>query len=198
MLGSITPLGERGRGSRWWLTVSAYLIGSVAGGAAMGGALGAVGATLGAGARSTGARLAVLALALIAGLALDLGLGGLRLPTVHRQVEEEWRGRYRGWVWGLAFGFQLAIGVVTIVTTSTVYVTWLAAGLAGSAAGGALIGVTFGLARALPILTVSRVRRPAQLVGLDATLRRLAAPARRATYAAGGALAAVAALGAVR
>jgi hypothetical protein len=195
MLGSITPLGERGRGSRWWLTVSAYFVGSIAGGAAMGGLLGGLGSPIGA---PVATRLLVLGAVAILGLAFDLHLGGLQLPTVHRQVEEEWRTRYRGWVWGLAFGFQLAIGLVTVVTTSTVYVTWLAALLSGSARAGVAIGVTFGVARAVPILTVARVRRPSQLLGVDAVLRRLAAPARGLSLAAGGAVAAIAVAGAVR
>jgi len=193
MLGSITPLGERGRGSSWWVTVSAYLVGSIAGGAIAGGLMATLGVALGAGGWSTGARLAAIAIALIVGMALDLGLGGLRLPTIRRQVDEEWRGSYRGWVWGLAFGFQLALGVATIVTTSMVYVTWLAAGLGGSVAGGVAIGTAFGLSRAVPVFAVVGVRTPGQLLGVDTTLRRLAGPARSATYAAAGALAGVAA-----
>jgi len=46
MLGSITPLGERGRGSRWGVTVSAYLMGSAVGGAALGAMLGWIGSPL--------------------------------------------------------------------------------------------------------------------------------------------------------
>jgi len=46
MLASIHPLGERARRSRWGVTVTAYLLGSVAGGAGAGAALGAVGAIL--------------------------------------------------------------------------------------------------------------------------------------------------------
>jgi hypothetical protein len=178
--------------------VSAYLVGSLAAGILVGSTLGGLGATLGVASLSIEVRLVVVAGALLVGLAFDMRIAGLRLPTIHRQVEEEWRGRYRGWVWGLAFGFQLALGVVTIVTTSTVYVTWLAAGLGGAAVGGAAIGAVFGLARALPIFTVARVRTPGQLLRVDGTLRRLAAPAQRATYVAGGALAAIAAVGASR
>ena len=33
MLSSIHPLGEAGRGQRWWLTVAAHVAGSVLGGA---------------------------------------------------------------------------------------------------------------------------------------------------------------------
>src|SRR2546425_862992 len=46
MLASIHPLGERARRSRWGVTVTAYLLGSVAGGAGAGAALGAMGAGL--------------------------------------------------------------------------------------------------------------------------------------------------------
>jgi sulfite exporter TauE/SafE len=195
MLGSITPLGERGRGSRWGVTVSAYLIGSVAGGAALGAVLGWIGSPL---EMSANVRLVLLGTAIAAGIAFDLGLGGLRIPTTHRQVDETWRASYRGWVWGLTFGAQLALGVVTVVTTAFVYVTWLGAVLAGSVAAGALIGLAFGLARALPILTVARVRTSGQLLAVDRTLQRLAAPARRLTVAAGASIAGLALLGAAR
>ena len=199
MLGSITPLGERGRGSKWWLTASAYVVGSVLGGLAMGSVFGLLGRlTVGALGVSTPARLVTLASGLLAGLALDLRIGGLKLPTNHRQVDEEWRTRYRGWVWGLGFGLQLGTGVVTIVTTSTVYATWLAAALTGSVGGGAAVGLVFGLARALPVFSVAGVRRPDQLLRVDGVLARLAGPARRATYAAGGALAAISLAGAAR
>ena len=50
-----------------------------------------------------------------------------------------------------------------------------------------------GLARAVPVFAVAGVRSPGQLLGVDATLRRLSGPARSATYAAAGALAGVAA-----
>ena len=189
MLGSITPLGERGRGSRWGVTVSAYVVGSATGGAALGATLGALGEPL---PLSSTARLVILAGAIVTGVAFDLGVGGLTLPTTRRQVEEHWRAEYRGWVWGLTFGFQLALGVITVVTTSMVYVTWAAALLAGSTAAGAVIGLAFGLARALPILSVARVRTSGQLLGIDRTLQRLAAPARRATIAASASIAAVA------
>ena len=195
MLGSITPLGERGRGSRWGITVSAYIIGSAVGGAALGAALGWVGSTLDI---SAGPRLAILGVAIAVGIAFDLHLGGLRLPSTHRQVDETWRASYRGWVWGLSFGTQLALGVITVVTTAMVYVTWLAALLTGSAAAGALVGLAFGFARALPILSVATVRTSRQLLGVDRTLQRLAAPAMRLTVVAGASIAGLALLGAAR
>src|SRR3954447_23913482 len=176
MLGSITPLGERGRGSRWGVTVSAYLLGSAVGGAALGAAFGWVGSRIDL---SANERLVVLGIAVAIGIAFDLRLGGLWLPTTHRQVDETWRASFRGWVWGLAFGAQLALGVITVVTTAFVYVTWFAAALSGSAAAGAVVGLAFGLARALPILTVAHVRTSGQLLGVDRALQRFAPPARR-------------------
>jgi len=195
MLGSITPLGERGRGSRWGVTVSAYLMGSAMGGAALGAMLGWIGSPLDL---SANARLAILGVAIGIGIAFDLRVAGLRLPTTHRQVDEAWRASYRGWVWGLTFGAQLALGVITVVTIALVYVTWIAALLGGSAAVGAVVGLAFGLARALPILSVAGVRTSGQLLGVDRTLRRLAAPARRLTIAAGASIAGLALLGAAR
>jgi len=195
MLGSITPLGERGRGSQWGITVSAYIIGSAAGGAALGWAFGWAGSPLDL---PADLRLAILGVAIAAAIAFDLHLGGLRLPSTHRQVDETWRASYRGWVWGLTFGAQLAVGVITVVTTAMVYVTWLAALLTGSAAAGALVGLAFGLARGLPIVSVARVRTSGQLLGVDRTLQRLAAPARRVSVAAGVSIAGLALLGAAR
>jgi hypothetical protein len=79
-----------------------------------------------------------------------------------------------------------------------VYAVWLAAALTGGVRSGALIGAAFGLARALPVFAVARVRRPDQLLRIDATLARLAAPSRRITYAVATGLAAAGLVGAAR
>jgi len=160
MLASINPLGERARERRWGVTVAAYLLGSTTAAVLLGGLLGTVGHALSPGPGPTA--LLVVALTALA-LAADLGLGGLRLPTVHRQVDKDWLGRYRGWVVGAGFGVQLGLGVVTIVNTAGVYLMLALALLTGSAAAGALVGGAFGLVRALVILVVARVRRPDQL-----------------------------------
>src|ERR1700712_1678786 len=105
MLGSITPLGERGHARRWSATVTHYLIGSVLGGALIGASAGLLGSGLSALGLdlSGGAVLVVLAGLCLLGVLFDLGAGGLRLPTVHRQVNEDWLVRYRGWVIGAGF-----------------------------------------------------------------------------------------------
>ena len=198
MLGSITPLGERGRNRRWGITVTTYVIGSVLGGVAIAGALGRLGAAIGLGDLSVAVRLGILAAAVVIGLAFDLHVGGLRLPTIHRQVNEDWMVRYRSWVYGLGFGVQLGLGVVTIVTTSAIYAMLLAAALGGSTAAGALIGGVFGFVRAAIVFTVAGVKRPEQLGRADVLLRRWDGLTRRAAVGVSGALGLALTVGAVR
>ena len=170
MLASITPLGERARGSRWGLTVAFYVTSA----GLAGGLLWSVDDAL-------GARAAVLAGALALGLALDLGG---RLPTLRRQVNEDWLREYRGWVYGAGFGGQLGVGVTTIVTTSLVYATLLAALLSASAVRGAAIGAAFGLARGATLLAGARVRQPEDLARLHRRVDRWRGRVRVATLAA--------------
>lgn len=157
MLSSINPLGERARGQSFWVTVSWYVSGSAFGGLA----LGWVGGTLGSWLPAGDWRLAGVILACLVGAALDIS--GERPPSIHRQVDENWLVRYRGWVYGLGFGFQLGLGVVTIVTTASVYAVVAISVLIGSSTFGALIGGIFGLARSLVIIRVARVRDPGSL-----------------------------------
>jgi sulfite exporter TauE/SafE len=164
MLASINPLVERSRSSRFAITFTAFLVGSLAGGALVGGVTGGAGAAvreIAPWSRSATA-VAVVVVCAIA-LVLDLRIAGLRTPTLRRQVNEDWLTEYRGWLYGLGFGFQLGMGVVTIVTTATVYVTFALAFLAGSLPGGLVIGTVFGLVRVLPMVLVTRVHTPDQL-----------------------------------
>src|SRR5919201_2557430 len=162
MLASITPLGEWSRNSRWGVTVTAFVAGSTSAGLAAGPILGAVGVLLRA-AASPSVRLWILAALLVAAMAFEYGL--LRpLPTLRRQVNEQWLHRYRGWVYGAGFGVQLGTGVVTIVSSASVYCALAAAALVGSPAWGAAAGATFGLVRGLTVLPARLVRSPAALV----------------------------------
>jgi hypothetical protein len=175
MLTSITPLGERSRGSRWGVTVTFLILGALISGAATGLLAGAVG-ELALGDVSGRTRLAALVLLVAAGLAFELRLGGLRLPTVRRQVNENWLGAYRGWVYGLGFGLQLGCGVATIVTTAAVYLALFAAVLSVSAAGGLAIGATFGLLRGLAVMPAHGAGTPEGLGEVARRLGRLEAP----------------------
>jgi len=197
MLTSITPLGERGRRARWGVTVAWYLIGSVLAGAGLGAVAGLSG-QLGAGVihaaglrPPAGVSLALLSLAAAAGAVADIVVRGRALPGPRRQVDEDWLARYRGWVYGGGFGVQLGVGVSTIVTSASVYVTWAAAVLSASPGAGAVIGVVFGLARGLPVLGMRRVRSAATLAAVHRRLAAAEPAARRATVAALGLVAAV-------
>src|SRR4051794_9408224 len=141
MLASITPLGERGRRRRWGTTVTAHVVAAALGGAAVGALAGAIGSLL-LGDVSWDGRLAVRAVLRAGGLGLDL-LG--KVPGPRRQVDESWLARYRGWVYGAGFGFQLGAGVVTIVSASAVYVVVGAAMATASPAAGAAVGAAAGL-----------------------------------------------------
>jgi hypothetical protein len=175
MLASIHPLGERGRNQRWGATVAAYLVGSVFGAGLVGGLAGLAGRLLGLSGRS-GAGLTVVAGAALVlagtGVVLDLRLGGLRVPTLHRQVDEQWLERYRGWVYGLSFGFQLGMGVVTVVNSFTVYLAIGLAVLSGSVAAGVLIGAVFGGVRGAVVLAGANVHQSSQLYALHRRVNR--------------------------
>lgn len=164
MLASIVPLGERARNQSWGITVAAYVVGSFMAGSVLGAVFGFAGsAAFGFGRLGQRPLLATAAVVCALGAGLDLRIGGLSLPTVRRQVNEDWLHRYRGWVCGLGFGVQLGLGVVTIVTTATVYLVFVLGFLSASWQAGAMLGAAFGLVRALPLLAMARVATPAQL-----------------------------------
>ena len=180
MLASINPLGERSRNRTWWVTYAWFVAGSVFAGALLGALLGGLGAIVFGllDPSTTAVGIAALVLGVVA-LAFELHVGGVPLPTVRRQVDEDWIPRYRAWVYAGGFGFQLGLGVVTVVTTPTVYLTWAFAVLTGSVTGGGVIGVVFGLARALPVLLVARADTPGRLREALQRFTRWAPAARR-------------------
>ncbi|GAA0303993.1 hypothetical protein [Kineococcus aurantiacus] len=182
MLSSITPLGERGRASRWSVTVTAHLLGSAAGGAALGTVLGTLGALL-----PRPVPLVVAVLVLLAAATIAAETGRLRrFPSWHRQVDEDWLHRYRGWVYGLGYGAQLGVGVVTIVTSPVLHLALALVVATGGPGPGALLGLVFGTARALPLLSTRSVTTPQRLAASHRRLERLAPAGRRATGAWAG------------
>ena len=172
MLASITPLGERGRRSNWWVTVTAFLIGATAAAAVAGAALGALGSV----ALPARPRLPVLLAAIGVAIVLDgLPLG---VPGPRRQVDERWLDRYRGWVYGAGYGAQLGVGVTTIVSSAATYVTLVAAFLTMSAPAGAVVLGCFGAVRGLTPLAAAGVRSQRQLLEFHRALARWRAVAR--------------------
>jgi hypothetical protein len=191
MLTSITPLGERSRGNRWAVTVTAYAGGCVLGGATTGLVLGALGSTLPA-----------LPVLLLGGVACLLAAGADlvpgRRPVGRRQVDEDWLGRYRGWVYGVGFGYQLGLGVVTVVTSAATFALLGLALLSQSAVLGLLLGAVFGGARALPALALRGVDSHDDIRAVARLVERRAALAHHSTVAALAVGGAVLLAGAVR
>ena len=178
MLSSISPLGERARNSRWWLTTAAYLVGSLAGGLALGGLAALLGSAVPESVRTSPWVLGALAVLLLVGLGFDSAPGGRLVPSWRRQVDVGWLDEYRGWVMGLGFGLQLGFGLVTIITSATTYGVVLLAALAGDLGAGLAIGAVFGVVRALPSLFMGRVRDRPALHSVFLRVERGAKPAR--------------------
>jgi hypothetical protein len=180
MLASITPHGERGRHSRWGITVSAFLLSATAAAAGAGALLGALGSVAAPAPRHAG--LAVL----LAAIGVAIVLDGLprAVPGPRRQVDERWLDEYRGWVYGAGYGAQLGLGVTTIVSSAAMYVGLLAAFLTASAPAGALVFGCFGAVRGLTPLVATGVSNQDRLLGFHRALGRWRASARWGVVAA--------------
>lgn len=190
MLSSITPLGERSRNRRWGATVAAYVAGSTVGGMATGFLMGGLGALMAAVVTPSPRFAAWLLVAVVALAALhESGWLRFRLPTVQRQVNEDWLDEYRGWVIGAGFGLQLGAGLTTIVTSSVGYVVWIATVLTFSPRSGIVIGAVYGLTRALPLLATRSVHTPGDLRSWHSSMHRLGKWVERGVAATAGAVA---------
>jgi sulfite exporter TauE/SafE len=72
----------------------------------------------------------------------------------------------------VSFGFQLGVGLATIVTTALVYAALAGAVLTSSLAGGTVVMGAFGLGRGLALLPAARITTPSALFATDAWLAR--------------------------
>ncbi len=170
MISAINPMSERARGHRYWLTAGWFVIGAVAGGAALGavGALAAALVSLLVVPPAIAAALAALCCAVT--LASDSGVSRFTLPLIPRQVNERWLSGYRRWVYASGFGAQIGAGLATYVMTAAVYLTPVLGALSGSPARALAAGLLFGFVRGLAITLTARVRQPAQLLALHRAL----------------------------
>jgi hypothetical protein len=190
MLGSITSLGERSRGRRWAVTHAWFLIGALSGGLLLGASLVAL--------REAAALLptpavAAVALAGLAAVAVA-AVRGRRPPSLHRQVDHRWLDRFRGWVVGVGFGFQLGAGVFTLIPSYALYLLALCALLGAPSPALLAAGVLYGGIRGLSATPGGWVRTTQQLQRLNQVSVRL--QARSATVARGADVVGVAALAA--
>jgi hypothetical protein len=192
MLSTITPMGERARRYSYGGTAAWFVAGAVLGGAMLG--LGA--AALAAGvarldlAPSTAVTIAGVLAAMTA--ASDAQLGGFRLPGHRRQVNEVWLDRYRSWVYGAGFGWQIGVGLATFIVTAAVYLMLAVAALTGEPGTAFLVCAGFGFLRGLAVLLSRGATTPQRLQALHRRFDELSAPSRRGTIAAQLGVAAVA------
>ncbi len=184
MLSSIHPLGERGRRNNFMTTAMAFVVGSVLGGSLTGALLGALGWLVALVAPQSAEQTRLAAVLVVAIIALGFDLSGRTLPSVKRQVNEDWLGEFRGWVYGAGFGIQLGAGVTTYITSAAVLLWLFAMTVVGSVAAAIAIGATFGLARGCSVYFARSIDSPEQLVAFHRRLHSSAPTVRLATRAA--------------
>ncbi|MDE0805204.1 MAG: hypothetical protein OSA99_18015 [Acidimicrobiales bacterium] len=179
MLSSIHPLGERAKNNRFGLTAALFALGSVAGGATTGVVIGIAG--LAADAVSS-PDAAVLSAAIVVFAAGIVEWRGAALPSLRRQVDEDWLTRYRRWVYATGFGFQLGAGVLTYITSAGVFAALGCALFVGHPAGAMAIMATFGLTRGLSLVAARSITTPDRLRAFFRRLHATAPSAKRVSW----------------
>ena len=193
MLSQLTPVGEASRGYRYRTTATWFVLGAVVGGATIGAVMAAFAAAVsGIGVSST-ALLGIAAGCALLGAVVDSGVLGFMPPFFKRQVNEYWLGKYRAWVYGSGFGWQIGAGVTTYIMTAAVFVTIGFGALTAGPVAALLLGVGFGFVRGLAVLLTARSRSTAELFALHRRFDALGEPVRRAVIVVQLAVAAVAA-----
>jgi hypothetical protein len=183
MLSQITPFTERARHQHFGVTAGWFVVGSVVGGATLGVIAGLGAAAASAADLSTDTALAILAVLAIVAAGVDGGVFGFRPPFFRRQVNEDWLPRYRGWLYGMGFGWQVGVGIATYIMTAAVFLTVAVGVLTASPAAAFAIAVLFGLVRGLTVFFTANVQTPAQLAIFHRRFDRWAEPVRRAVIA---------------
>jgi MFS family permease len=180
MLSTITPIGERGRNHRYASTAAWFILGATLGGATLGLGAAALAAAVGTFDLSPEAALGATAVLAAITMASDLNVGGFRLPSHTRQVNESWLDEFRSWVYGGGFGWQIGVGLATYVTTAAVYLMIAMAALTGGPLVAFLLMTAFGTVRGLAVLLGRRLTSPDRLFALHRRLEQLLPTAQRA------------------
>ena len=180
MLSTITPLGEAGRRHRYGSTAAWFIAGAVLGGATLGIGAALLAAGVGALGLSSASALGAAAVAAVVTVASDLNVGGFRLPSHTRQVNESWLDEFRSWVYGAGFGWQIGVGLATYVTTAAVYLMLAMAALTGEPVAAFAIATGFGFVRGLAVLLGRRLTTPERMMALHRRLEELLPTAQRA------------------
>jgi hypothetical protein len=193
MLSQLTPVGEASRGYRYRTTARWFVLGAVVGGATLGAVMAVLAAAVSTLDASSTALLAIAGATAVVGAAVDGGVLGFAPPFFKRQVNEYWLTRYRAWVYGSGFGWQIGAGVTTYIMTAAVFVTIAFGALTAGPWAAFALGVGFGLARGLAVLLTARRHTTTELFALHRRFDALGEPVRRAVIAVQLAVAVVAA-----
>lgn len=193
MLSTITPLAEQSRGHRYRTTSAWFVVGAVAGGATLGLLAATLAWLVSLVGLTTAAALGSAAVLALFTATSDLRPFGLHLPINPRQVNELWLGKFRSWVYGAGFGWQIGVGFATYIMTGAVYLTVALAALTGQPVAAFGICVAFGLWRGLAIFLGATITSPERLVAFHRRFDGLAEPVRRGVIGVQFAVAAVAA-----
>jgi hypothetical protein len=180
MLSSITPMTEAGRGYRFAATARWFLVGAMVGGLSIGAVAVAAAAGLDALGVGLSARLAAGAVLAALTAGIDLGAFGVDLPIFKRQVNDAWLRRYRSWVYGAGFGWQIGVGVATYIMTAGVFLTIGLAVLTASPLAALGIGLAFGTVRGSAVFLGRSATTPAALGAVHARLDAWGPAARHA------------------
>ncbi len=183
MLSSINPVGEAGRGRCYRWTAGWYVAGAVAGGATLGAAMAVLAGLVAVAPPPPGTRLGIGAAVCALAGATDAGWLGERLPLLRRQVDERWLDRYRGWVYGAAFGWQIGVGLSTYVMSAGVLAAVALGALSSGPLTAFLAGTAFGAFRGLTVLQGASVVDAAALRVAQRRLARAEGPVRRLVVA---------------
>ena len=111
-------------------------------------------------------------------------------------MDEAWLDRFRSWVYGIGFGWQIGTGISTYIMTAGVYLTVALAALTGRPAVAMGICVLFGLVRGLAILTGAGLTDPARLRTFHQRFEAAGPPVRTAVAGVLGAVGVAAGAGA--
>jgi hypothetical protein len=180
MLSTITPLAESGRGRRFATTARWYVVGSIAGGLTLGGGMALLAAAIANVSVSRGTVLWAVAIASILAAASDGRLGGFQLPGHDRQVNEMWLERYRSWVYGTGFGWQIGVGLATYIMTGGLYLMILMATISGQPWWAVAAGLVFGLIRGAAVYLARSLDLPEAVLSFHRRFEALRQPTRRA------------------
>lgn len=158
MLSQITPIAEAGRRQRFGRTAGWFIAGAVLGGVTLGGAAAGLAALVAAGGVGQQTALGIAAACAFVSAAVDSRVLGFGPPFLRRQVNEDWLTRYRSWLYGSGFGWQIGVGFTTYIMTVAVPLTLVLGALSASPWAALGIGIVFGLARGLAVLLGAPVR----------------------------------------